>query len=137
MPDRRVAWFHCFSGVAGDMALGALIDAGADPDEVSAIVARLGIDGWRIDAEPVLRAGVAATRVHVHAPDDDEAQDALQDAYLNAFRHIGTFRGEAQMTTWLTRIVLNECHRRLRSRRPPSPTSRPCWCPTSQPSPPG
>ena len=71
MPDRRVAWFHCFSGVAGDMALGALIDAGADPDEVSAIVARLGIDGWRIDAEPVLRAGVAATRVHVHAPDDD------------------------------------------------------------------
>ena len=50
--------------------------------------------------------------------DDDEAQDALQDAYFNAFRHIGTFRGEAELTTWLTRIVLNECHRRLRSQRP-------------------
>ncbi|MCK9537955.1 RNA polymerase sigma factor [Dokdonella sp.] len=50
--------------------------------------------------------------------DDDEAQDALQDAYLNAFRHIDSFRGEAELTTWLTRIVLNECHRRLRSQRP-------------------
>lgn len=50
--------------------------------------------------------------------DDDEAQDALQDAYLSAYRHIGDFRGEAELTTWLTRIVLNECHRRLRRRHP-------------------
>lgn len=50
--------------------------------------------------------------------DDDEAEDALQEAYVNAFRHIDTFRGEAELTTWLTRITLNECHRRLRKRRP-------------------
>ena len=30
----QIAWFHCFSGIAGDMALGALIDAGADVAEV-------------------------------------------------------------------------------------------------------
>ena len=36
-----LAWFHCFSGIAGDMALGALLDAGADVDEVRDVVARL------------------------------------------------------------------------------------------------
>ena len=40
-PTRSVAWFHCFSGIAGDMALGALLDAGADLDEVCAILDRL------------------------------------------------------------------------------------------------
>ena len=61
----NVAWFHCFSGIAGDMALGALVDAGADLDEVRAICERLPVGGWRLEAEPVLRAGLAATKVHV------------------------------------------------------------------------
>ena len=46
--------------------------------------------------------------------DDAEAQDALQEAYLNAYRTIGQFRGDASLSTWLTRIVLNECLARKR-----------------------
>ena len=46
--------------------------------------------------------------------DDAEAKDALQDAYLSAFRTIGQFRGDAALPTWLTRIVLNECLARKR-----------------------
>lgn len=65
MPERRLAWFHCFSGVAGDMALGALVDAGADLDEVEAIVRKVDVAGWELAAEPVLRSGVAATKIHV------------------------------------------------------------------------
>jgi uncharacterized protein (TIGR00299 family) protein len=65
VPDRRVAWFHPFSGVAGDMALGALVDAGADLDQVEAIVRKVDVAGWELAAEPVLRSGVAATKVHV------------------------------------------------------------------------
>lgn len=61
------AWFHCFSGVAGDMALGALVDAGADLDEVVALVERLPVGGWRVEAEPVLRCGIGGTKIHVHA----------------------------------------------------------------------
>ena len=58
-----VAWFHCFSGIAGDMALGALVDAGADPDEVRSLLGdALPVAGWELDAEPVLRAGIAATQ---------------------------------------------------------------------------
>jgi hypothetical protein len=36
-----LAWFHCFAGIAGDMALGSLVDAGADVDEVRALLTRL------------------------------------------------------------------------------------------------
>lgn len=49
---------------------------------------------------------------------DADAQDALQDAYINAYLHIASFKGDAKLTTWLTRIVLNECYARLRKQRP-------------------
>ncbi len=48
--------------------------------------------------------------------DDVEAEDALQDAYLDVYRHIGDFRGDAQLATWLTRIVINHALMRLRRR---------------------
>jgi len=49
--------------------------------------------------------------------DDTEAEDALQDAYLDAYWHIGEFRGEARLTTWLTRIVINHALMRLRKHK--------------------
>lgn len=48
--------------------------------------------------------------------DPDEAADALQDALISAFRRAGQFRGEAAVTTWLHRIVVNACLDRLRRR---------------------
>jgi RNA polymerase sigma factor (sigma-70 family) len=48
---------------------------------------------------------------------DAEAEDALQDAYLDVYRHIGGFRGGAQLGTWLTRIVINQALMRLRRRK--------------------
>jgi RNA polymerase sigma-70 factor, ECF subfamily len=49
--------------------------------------------------------------------DDAEAEDALQDAYLDAYRHIGDFQGGAQLATWLTRIVINHSLMRLRRQK--------------------
>jgi RNA polymerase sigma factor (sigma-70 family) len=46
--------------------------------------------------------------------DEAEAKDALQDAYLSAFRSMGQFRGESRLSTWLSRLVLNECLARQR-----------------------
>lgn len=60
-----VAWFHCFSGIAGDMALGALIDAGADVAEVREICELLPLGGWDLQAHPTQRGGVGATDVRV------------------------------------------------------------------------
>lgn len=46
--------------------------------------------------------------------DDADAEDALQEAYIKAYRMMGDFRGEAQLSTWLGRIVANEALMRLR-----------------------
>jgi RNA polymerase sigma-70 factor, ECF subfamily len=46
--------------------------------------------------------------------DDAAAEDALQEAYLRAYGSIGTFRGDAQLSTWLVRIVANEALARRR-----------------------
>lgn len=48
--------------------------------------------------------------------DDAEAEDALQEAYLQAYRAIGGFRAEAKLGTWLARIVANEALMRVRKR---------------------
>jgi uncharacterized protein (TIGR00299 family) protein len=66
----NIAWFHCFSGIAGDMALGSLIDAGADVEEVRQLLRRVPFAGWDLHTEPVLRGGIACTRAVVSAPDD-------------------------------------------------------------------
>jgi RNA polymerase sigma-70 factor (ECF subfamily) len=47
---------------------------------------------------------------------DAEAEDALQDAYLLAWRALGSFRADAKLSTWLVRIVINEALGRLRRR---------------------
>jgi len=49
--------------------------------------------------------------------DDAMAEDALQDAYLKAFRHLANFQGTSAFSTWLTRIVMNEALARLRKAR--------------------
>ena len=48
---------------------------------------------------------------------DAEAEDVVQEAYVHAFEKIDSFRGEASIATWLTRIALNEAYGRLRKRR--------------------
>ncbi len=48
--------------------------------------------------------------------DDAEAEDALQEAYVQAYRTLDTFRGESKLSTWLARIVANEALMRLRKR---------------------
>jgi RNA polymerase sigma-70 factor (ECF subfamily) len=49
--------------------------------------------------------------------DDAEAEDVVQETYVRAFTHLDGYRGEAQLSTWLTRIALNEAFGRLRRRR--------------------
>ena len=50
--------------------------------------------------------------------DESEAEDVVQEGYVHAYEQLGTFRGEASLLTWMTRIVLNEAYGRLRRRRP-------------------
>ena len=61
----RILHFDCFSGAAGDMILGALIDAGLPLDELRAALGSLTIDREAVWTERVNRAGIAATKFHV------------------------------------------------------------------------
>lgn len=49
--------------------------------------------------------------------DDNEAEDVVQEAYVRAYTHLAEFRGDAKLSTWLTRIVMNEALGRLRRQR--------------------
>src|SRR5437773_10714116 len=49
--------------------------------------------------------------------DDAEAEDALQEAYVQAYRSLGGFRAQAKLSTWLARIVANEALMRLRKQK--------------------
>ena len=88
MTTGTTAWFHCFAGIAGDMALGALVDAGADLEEVCALLRRIPVGGWKVDAQPVLRGGIAATRLEV---------STAESAVVRTYAHITGLIDEARL----------------------------------------
>jgi hypothetical protein len=59
------AYFDCFAGIAGDMALGALLDAGGDLDALRTGLDALDLDPFELDVSTVERGGIGATRVEV------------------------------------------------------------------------
>ncbi len=65
----KLAYFDCFSGISGDMTLGALLDAGCDLAQLRAELRGLQVSGWELFAERVWKNGMAATRVHVKTED--------------------------------------------------------------------
>src|SRR5580658_4301135 len=60
----RIAYLECFSGISGDMLLGALVDAGVPASVLEKTVAALGV-GARLEISRVMRSGISATKVDV------------------------------------------------------------------------
>jgi hypothetical protein len=65
MKTLRHVYFDCFSGISGDMVLGALVDAGADLGFIESELRKLELEGWSISAERVKRGQIFGTRVKV------------------------------------------------------------------------
>ncbi len=65
----RLAYFDCFSGISGDMTLGALVDLGVPVDWISAQLHKLPLTGFTLRAEKTFRSHIAGTRVHVDIDD--------------------------------------------------------------------
>ncbi|HEY7677033.1 MAG TPA: nickel pincer cofactor biosynthesis protein LarC, partial [Candidatus Methylomirabilis sp.] len=79
-PDRvRIGYFDCFSGVSGDMVLGALVDAGLPVADLQGAIGALGVEGIALAAEKVTRRTFAATRVRVVTGGGDHPPRRLQD----------------------------------------------------------
>jgi pyridinium-3,5-bisthiocarboxylic acid mononucleotide nickel chelatase len=68
----KLAYFDCFSGISGDMTLGALVDAGCDPAHLRAELCELQVPGWELCAEKVWKNGMAATYVKVKTEDQQK-----------------------------------------------------------------
>ncbi|MBI5755339.1 MAG: nickel pincer cofactor biosynthesis protein LarC [Nitrospirae bacterium] len=75
----KTAYFDCFSGISGDMILGALIDAGAPFDKLKNGLAQLNLDGYTITASTVLKKGIKAAKVDVAAEGPDLPGRPLKD----------------------------------------------------------
>ncbi|PKQ28366.1 MAG: TIGR00299 family protein [Candidatus Anoxymicrobium japonicum] len=65
-----VAYFDCFSGISGDMALGALIDLGLSVDELMDILETLGLEEFQLESRDVMSYGLRATKINVTAPEN-------------------------------------------------------------------
>jgi hypothetical protein len=75
----RIAYLDCFSGISGDMLLGAMIDAGLSADELRAELAKLNVPGWTLNVEKTTRAGIAATRASVDLEEAPQPERRLPD----------------------------------------------------------
>jgi uncharacterized protein (TIGR00299 family) protein len=79
----RIAYLDCFSGISGDMFLGALVDAGVSPKLLEDAVAALDI-GARLEISRVVRGGISATKVDVYA---NEEKDLPREVFWKQHEH--------------------------------------------------
>lgn len=74
-----IAYFDCFSGISGDMTLGALVDAGVPIDQLRAELAKLGLAGYTLTSGTAKRSGIAATKVNVVLEEEQQPARHLSD----------------------------------------------------------
>ena len=112
----KTLYFDCFCGAAGDMIVGALIDAGADFAEIEKSLATLGVDGYTLSCEKVNKKGTMATKFDVHLEEQHhhphrhlrhvveiiesgDLPDAVKQASLETFRRVAEAEAEVHGTT--------------------------------------
>lgn len=112
----KTLYLDCFSGASGDMLVGALLDAGADFDRLKTALDSLGVEGFAISAEKVVKKGVTATQFHVHVDEHDhhphrhlrhvleiiergELPQSVKDAAAETFRRIAEVEADIHGTT--------------------------------------
>jgi RNA polymerase sigma-70 factor (ECF subfamily) len=100
--SRDVEWSAPDPGAVSEPALVAALQAG---------------DNWAFETMIRLYGGRLLAVARRFTRNDDDAQDVVQAAYLSAFRAVGEFEGNCQLSTWLHRIVVNTSLMKIRSRR--------------------
>ena len=82
----RTAYLECFSGISGDMFLGALVDAGVPLEHLSEVTASLQVNA-RLEARKVMRSGITATKVDVVTPESEAEHGHARHAEPAAHAH--------------------------------------------------
>jgi len=74
-----VAYFDCFSGIAGDMILGAVIDLGVDIEFLKKEIEKLGISGYSIDVKKVEKNNITASDVYITVNEEEQHHRSFKD----------------------------------------------------------
>src|ERR1044071_1771205 len=104
------------TAMGGASAVGVVVKKTA-VDEVALLAALKAGDEWAFETMIRLHGGRLLAVARRFTRNEEDAKDVLQSAYLNAFRAVGEFEGNCQLSTWLHRIVVNTALMKLRSRR--------------------
>jgi RNA polymerase sigma-70 factor, ECF subfamily len=99
------------AGAGGDVGKNAAVN------EAALLAALKAGEEWAFETMIRLHGGRLLAVARRFTRNDDDAKDVLQSAYLNAFRAVGAFEGNCQLSTWLHRIVVNTALMKLRSRK--------------------
>ena len=115
----RIAYLDCVGGLAGDMLLAALLDAGGELDRLREVPHRLGLSGVEIAVERVERQGIGALHVRIEAPDDHAHRDyreirrVVEDADLPPRAHsrvLETFARLAEVEGRIHGVPADDVH---------------------------
>jgi pyridinium-3,5-bisthiocarboxylic acid mononucleotide nickel chelatase len=107
-------YFDCFSGAAGDMILGACLDAGLPLDSLKQALGSLGVDGWDVSAERVVKGGITATNFrvaerkahhHAHGQDHHHHHHTLAEIKGSVDRSALSARAKARAKALFDRLA--------------------------------
>jgi pyridinium-3,5-bisthiocarboxylic acid mononucleotide nickel chelatase len=99
----RTLYFDCFSGISGDMTIGALLDLGLDLEYLRSELRKLPVDGYRIRSSRVVRANLSAMKFDVDI-DGDTGQ--TQDEHSHAHPHHGAHRKASEILAMIDSSAL-------------------------------
>ena len=118
----RIAYFDCFSGISGDMTIGALLDAGLSFEDLRTQLALLNVQGYEISVEKVKKRGFGGTKFHVLLGDAEPHHRGLHD--IAAIIHASALDATVQERTPLRTMPLMRIFSRpLNSGWKPAPNS--------------
>ncbi|MGB8963462.1 MAG: nickel insertion protein, partial [Pseudonocardiaceae bacterium] len=104
MTELKAAYLDCTAGVAGDMLLGALLDAGADLAAVRTAVASLGVPGLHVEIQQTRRCGLRCARAVVVTPAADQPTRGLSEV-LTAIEQARLGGAAAQLAAETFRLL--------------------------------
>jgi len=109
-PRMRTLYFDCFSGISGDMTIGALLDLGLDLEYLRSELQKLPVDGYRIRSSRVVRANLSAMKFDVDIEGDT---GQTQDEHSHAHPHKGAHRKASEILAMIGSSALNANSKRI------------------------
>jgi uncharacterized protein (TIGR00299 family) protein len=90
----KILYYDCFSGISGDMNLGAMLDLGVSRESLVSGLEKLGIGGWKINISKEQRHGITGTKVTVITDDDQGHQEVSHNGHEHhsGYRHLAEIR---------------------------------------------